>query len=256
MRRTLFPILLLLAAFVAIAGNYPYHSSYLWVTIPDHADWTYKMGEQAEVEVQFYKYGIPCDGVVEYSVGDDLMPDDTHGKAQLKGGRCTIRIGTAHKPCFRDLRLKIRLDEITYQHHVKVGFSPEQIRPFTRQPSDFRPYWEEALKEAAEYPLKYTKELQPEFSNEKTDCYLVKLELNRRHRSFYGYLMMPKNAKPGTCPVVLSPPGQASNALRTLIRETISPNMVSSASSPRFMGWTRVCRKAISKTYGPLLMGR
>lgn len=207
MRRTFFSILLLLVTFGAIAGNYPYHSDHLWVTVPNHADWIYKMGEEAVIEVQFYKYGIPCEGIIEYGVGNDLMPDDANGKAQLKDGRCTIKIGTAHQPCFRDLRLKIRLDDITYQHHVKVGFSPEQIRPFTRQPDDFRPYWEEALRNASEYPLKYTKELQPEFSNEKTDCYLIKLELNRQHRSFYGYLMMPKNAKPGSCPVVLSPPG-------------------------------------------------
>ena len=47
------------------AENYPYKSDYLWVTVPNHADWLYKTGEQASVEVQFYKYGIPRDGVVE-----------------------------------------------------------------------------------------------------------------------------------------------------------------------------------------------
>ena len=43
------------------AENYPYRSDYLWVTVPSHADWLYKTGEQATVEVQFYKYGIPRD---------------------------------------------------------------------------------------------------------------------------------------------------------------------------------------------------
>ena len=187
--------------------NYPYRSDYLWVTVPDHADWTYKTGEQATVEVQFYKYGIPRDGIVEYGIGSDLIADDTQGKAELKNGRCTIKMGTARKPCFRDLRLRLHLDGTTYQHHVKVGFSPEDIRPYTQQPKDFRLFWDEAVKEAAKYPLKYTKELQPQLSNDKTDCYLIKLDLNRQHQSFYGYLMMPKQAKPGSCPVVLSPPG-------------------------------------------------
>ena len=36
--------------------NYPYRSDYLWLTVPDH--WLYKTGEQAKVEVSFYKYGI------------------------------------------------------------------------------------------------------------------------------------------------------------------------------------------------------
>ena len=187
--------------------NYPYKSDYLWVTVPNHADWIYKTGEQATVEVQFYKYGIPRDGIVEYGIGNDLMADDTNGEAELKNGRCTIKIGTARKPCFRDLRLRLKLDGTTYEHHVKVGFSPEQIRPYTQQPKDFRLFWDEALKEAAKYPLKYTRELQPELSNDKTDCYLIRLELNRQHQAFYGYLMMPKQAKKGSCPVVLSPPG-------------------------------------------------
>ena len=37
------------------AENYPYKSDYLWLTVPDHADWLYKTGEQAKVEVSFYK---------------------------------------------------------------------------------------------------------------------------------------------------------------------------------------------------------
>ena len=37
------------------AENYPYRSDVLWVTVPDHADWLYKTGEKAKIEVQFYK---------------------------------------------------------------------------------------------------------------------------------------------------------------------------------------------------------
>lgn len=59
------------------AENYPYRSDVLWVTVPDHADWLYKTGEKAQVEVQFYKYGIPQDGVeVKYELGGDMMPAD------------------------------------------------------------------------------------------------------------------------------------------------------------------------------------
>ncbi|MBQ8158232.1 MAG: acetylxylan esterase [Prevotella sp.] len=208
MKKILLSLIWCLISVVSLAvENYPYRSDYLWVTVPDHADWIYKAGEQATVEVQFYKYGIPRDGIVEYGIGNDLMPDDTSGKAELRNGRCTIKMGTVSQPCFRDLRLRLKLDGTTYQHHVKVGFSPEKIRPYTQQPKDFRQFWDEALKEAKKYPLKYTRELQPELSNEKTDCYLIRLELNRQHQVFYGYLMMPKQAKPGSCPVVLSPPG-------------------------------------------------
>ena len=59
--------------------NYPYRSDCLWVTVPDHADWLYKTGEEAKVEIQFYKYGIPRDVEVEYSIGTDLLKSDQHG---------------------------------------------------------------------------------------------------------------------------------------------------------------------------------
>ena len=55
--------LFLLAAMPLWAENYPYRSDVLWVTVPDHADWLYETGEKAKVEVQFYKYGIPQDGL-------------------------------------------------------------------------------------------------------------------------------------------------------------------------------------------------
>ncbi len=175
------------------AENYPYRSDYLWVTVPDHADWLYKTGEQATVEVQFYKYGIPRDGVVEYAIGNDLMEADTKGKVTLKNGRAVIKAGTAKKPCFRDIRLTMKLDGATYQHHVKIGFSPEKIVPYTQEPKDFWQFWQDNLKEAAKYPLKFTKTPCPEFTTDKTDCYLVRIDLNRQHQALYGLLMMPKS---------------------------------------------------------------
>jgi hypothetical protein len=69
------------------AENYPYRSDYLWVTVPDHADWIYQVGEQASVEVQFYKYGVPRNGEVEYAIGNDLMEADVKGVVKLKNGR-------------------------------------------------------------------------------------------------------------------------------------------------------------------------
>lgn len=128
----LFSLLLLLATagtVVVRAENYPYRSDVLWVTIPNHGDWLYRVGEQAEVEVLFMKYGMPRDGELEYAIGTDLLDADRQGTAKLRNGRCTIKMGTATVPCFRDLRLTLRVDGQTYRHHVKVGFSPEQIRP-------------------------------------------------------------------------------------------------------------------------------
>lgn len=196
------------------AENYPYRSDYLWVTVPDHADWLYQTGERATVEVQFYKYGIPRDGVVEWEIGTDLLPADQRGTTTLKNGRAKINMGTAKKPCFRDLRLTLKLDGKTYQHHVKVGFSADKIQPFTQEPKDFWSFWQQQKAEAAKFPLHFTKEWVKELSNEKVDCYRLKIDLDRDRHAFYAYLLMPHGAKAGSCPVVLTPPGAGVKTIR------------------------------------------
>ena len=158
------------------AENNPYHSDVLWVTVPDHADWIYKTGENANVEIQFFKYGIPQDGLtVTYELGGDMMPADTKGSIVLKKGKAVIPMGTMQEPGFRDCNLRIELDDKIYKHHVKVGFSQEEIRPVTQLPSDFKSFWDSNLQEASKYPLNYTRKYIEEYSTDKIDCYLVQL---------------------------------------------------------------------------------
>lgn len=93
-KNLLFVLLTVLFSPFVQAENYPYRSDVLWVTVPNHADWVYKTGEKATVEVQFYKYGIPQDGVtVNYELGDDMMPADTRGSVVLKNGRAVHSYG-------------------------------------------------------------------------------------------------------------------------------------------------------------------
>lgn len=207
MKRIIFLMMMVCTLTAVQAENYPYRSDYLWVTVPDHADWLYQTGEKATVEVQFYKYGIPRDGLVEWEIGTDLLPADQRGSVQLKGGRARISMGTAKKPCFRDLRLKMTLDGKTYQHHVKVGFSADKIQPFTQEPKDFWTFWQQQLEENRKMPMHYTKEFVAELSNERVDCYRLKIGIDRQRHAFYAYLLMPKGAGKASCPVVLTPPG-------------------------------------------------
>lgn len=188
------------------AGNYPDRSDYLWVTVPNHPDWLYKQGENAVIDVSFFKYGIPRDAVVTYEIGTDMLPSDSKGSVKLRNGHGVIDMGTSKKPCFRDLRLSATCDGTTYTHHIKVGFDVDKIEPFTKMPDDFDEFWEENLKELNAFPIEYSKEIASEYCTESTDCYLVKLMLNRT-QSVYGYLFYPKNAEKKSCPVVLCPPG-------------------------------------------------
>lgn len=204
---------------LSMAENYPYRSDLLWVTEPDHPDWIYRTGEKVKIKISLFKYGIPQDGItVNYETGSELMPSDKTGSITLKNGKAEINIGTLDKPGFRDCIFSVMINGKKYSHHVKVGFSPDKIKPYTEMPDGFMDFWKNNIKEASEFPLKYTKEKAEEYCTEKIDCYLIKLQLNNRGQAVYGYLFYPKNAKPGSCPVVLSPPGAGIKTIKEPLR--------------------------------------
>lgn len=200
------------------AENYPYKSDYLWLTVPDHADWLYQTGENAKVEVSFCKYGIPRDGELKYSIGNDMLQPDKHGNVKLKNGRAVINMGTKKTPGFRDMKLSVSLDGKTYEHHIKVGFSVDKIKPYTQEPQDFRSFWQKNVEELKQVPMSYTKELYKDYCTDKIDCYLVKLQIDKMGHSMYGFLFYPKNAQPGKHPVVLCPPGAGIKTIKDPMR--------------------------------------
>lgn len=200
------------------AENYPYKSDYLWLTVPDHADWLYQTGENAKVEVSFCKYGIPRDGELKYSIGNDMLQPDKHGSVKLKNGRAVINMGTKKTPGFRDMKLSVSLDGKTYEHHIKVGFSVDKIKPYTQEPQDFRSFWQKNVEELKQVPMSYTKELYKDYCTDKIDGYLVKLQIDNMGHSMYGFLFYPKNAQPGKHPVVLCPPGAGIKTIKDPMR--------------------------------------
>ncbi len=208
--------------FTASAENYPYRSDYLWLTVPDHADWLYATGEKAKVEVTFCLYGIPRDVEVSYEIGPDMLPATTKGRVMLKNGRAVIDMGTMKTPGFLDLRLKAVVDGKQYEHHVKVGFSPERLQPYTKNPSDFDAFWrgnmEEARRQVVSDKLLVKCEKVDKYSTDEFDCFLLKLHTDRRH-SIYGYLTMPKGSS-AKHPVVLCPPGAGIKTIKEPMRNT------------------------------------
>ena len=201
----------------AIAENYPHRSDYLWLTVPNHADWLYKTGEKAKVDVGFYLYGMPQDIEVDYEIGPDMMPSTQKGKVSLKNGRATIDMGTMKKPGFLDLRLSATVNGKKCNHHVKVGFSPEQLKPYTKNPSDFDDFWKKNIDEARQSPLSVTCEKVDKYTTDEFDCFLLKIKTDKKH-SVYGYLTKPK--KEGKYPVVLCPPGAGIKTIKEPMRNT------------------------------------
>lgn len=197
----------------ATAENYPYRSDYLWLTVPDHADWLYKTGERAKVEVTLCKYGIPQNVTVDYEIGPDEMPPTDKGSVQLKGGRATIDMGTMKQAGFLDLCLRATVDGQPTEHHVKVGFSPEQLKPYTKNPQDFDDFWAKNLEQARKTPVTVSVEPAPQYTTDDVDALLVKLRTDKRH-SIYGYLTKPKRV--GKYPVVMTPPGAGIKTIKNV----------------------------------------
>ena len=217
MKNYLILFVLLCCTLAVHAENYPYRSDYLWLTVPDHADWLYKTGEKAKVEVGFYHYGVPQNMEVEYEIGPDMMPATSKGKVTLKNGKAVIDMGTMKKAGFLDLRLTARIGDKKSQHHVKVGFSPEKLTPYTKNPSDFESFWKANLEEARKTPVSVSCKRVEEYSTNEFDCYLLKLKTDKHH-SIYGYLTKPK--KEGKYPVVLCPPGAGIKTIKEPMRNT------------------------------------
>ena len=209
--------MLLCSVMTSNAENYPYRSDFLWLTQPDHADWLYKTGEKAKVEVGFYIYGVPQDIEVDYEIAPDMMPATTKGKMMLKNGKAIIDMGTMKKAGFLDLRLTAKKGDRTFQHHVKVGFSPEQLKPYTKNPADFDSFWKATLDEARKTPVSVVCKKVENYSTNEIDCYLLKIKTDKYH-SVYGYLTKPKKA--GKYPVVLCPPGAGIKTIKEPMRNT------------------------------------
>ena len=145
-----------------------------------------------------------------------MMPAVASGKVKLKKGRAIIDMGTMKSPGFLDLRLNIGGK---YQHHVKVGFSPELLKPYTGNPQDFDTFWkvnlEEARLAAKNDDLVVSCKKVEHYCTDETDMYLLKLKTDRRH-AVYGYLSKPKKA--GKYPVVLCPPGAGIKTIKEPMR--------------------------------------
>lgn len=188
------------------AENYPYRSDVLWLTTPNNSNWLYKLNEKAKITVAVYHYGILQEDIeVNYKIGYEMLPPDTEGSVKLKNGKAEIEIGTMKEPGFRDCQLTTVFDGKEYKHHIKLGFSPEKLEPYTQFPYDFEQFWVDSKLEAEKCPMKVEKNFVPEYSSDKVDCYLVKIQAYKKGQYIYGYLTIPKGE--GKFPAVLSPPG-------------------------------------------------
>lgn len=174
--------------------------------VPDHADWTYRVGEVAQFQVSVLRSGHPVPGAkVRYEVGPEQMKPRVSGDLPLQNGRATIDGGTMREPGFLRATVIAELDGKEYRGLGTAGFAPEAIRPAANLPPDFATFWRDAIEEARKTPLLPVMTLVPEQSTADVSTYHISFQDERAGSRIYGMLSVPTKA--GKYPALLSVPG-------------------------------------------------
>ena len=173
--------------------------------VPDHQDWTYKVGETATFRISVTKSATPLAGaVIDYEAGPDMYQDVKKTAVVLKDGTLTVK-GKMSKPGFYRVDVKTTIGGKEYKGACAAAFSPEQLKPTTVNPADFDQFWQNAISEARHTDLNPTKRLLPERCTKDVNVYEVSFQNVRWGSRTYGILCEP--VKPGKYPALLRVPG-------------------------------------------------
>lgn len=173
--------------------------------VPDHQDWTYKVGETATFRISVTKSATPLAGaVIDYEAGPEMYQDVKETAVVLKDGTLTVK-GKMSKPGFYRVDVKTTIGGKEYKGACAAAFSPEQLKPTTVNPADFDQFWQNAISEARHTDLNPTKRLLPERCTKDVNVYEVSFQNVRWGSRTYGILCEP--VKPGKYPALLRVPG-------------------------------------------------
>ena len=139
----------LIGTLVARAQNFRNQSDLQWIAVPDENDWTYVLGNDARVSLQLLWHGMPLENTqISYSVGGDCLDADTQGRVKTDAkGNAEIRIKSPKKAGFRDCQMSCKVENLRFENHIKLGWSPEKLTAFTQMPKDFEAFWKQVLTE-------------------------------------------------------------------------------------------------------------
>lgn len=202
MKRQVFLLLAILAMLpigAQIRGN-----SIVVTVEPDHQDWNYCVGETARFTVEVRRSGtLVNDVIIDYAAGPEMY-QDTKKTIELKDGTLKLT-GKMTSPGFYRVDVTAYVDGKEYRGACAAAFSPEKLQPSTMMPSDFKEFWENAIKEARNTPLEPTKRLLAERCTKDVNVYEVSFQNDRWNSRIYGILCVP--AKEGRYPALLRVPG-------------------------------------------------
>jgi cephalosporin-C deacetylase-like acetyl esterase len=175
------------------------------IVSPDHADWTYKLNENASFKVSITQSGEPVAVTnIRYAIMPEKMPIAKAGVVSLNNGLATLEAGTMKQPGFLRVEVEADFNGKTYKGIGTAAFEPEKIQPTVKTPADFMAFWEKEKAELAKIPLQPKLTLVPEKCTDLVNVYHVSFR-NFGYSRVFGMLCMPK--KEGKYPALLHVPG-------------------------------------------------
>lgn len=173
---------------------------------PDHADWTYSVGEKAKFKVTVLKNSETVkNAVIRYEVGPEMLAPVKTDSLQMKNDEFVIEGGTMSAPGFIRCKVTAYFEGNKYDGLATAGFAPETIRPTTEEPADFKTFWDNAKAELAKVPMDVKLTQLPDRCTEKVNVYHANIQNYRVGTRLYGILCVPK--KEGKYPALLKVPG-------------------------------------------------
>ncbi|MGM8363591.1 acetylxylan esterase [Flavobacterium sp. ARAG 55.4] len=202
-----FLLLFLLSATCLKAQNTPAPIKLADVILTaNHADWNYKLNEDATIKISILRYGSPIENVeIEYQYGPEQFTPEKKGILKLQNGVGEINIGTMNVPGFRQLKVQTNIDGYVYKNEIKAAYAPFDIKPTVNLPKDFEAFWDKAKVANDKIPMDATVIHKPELSTATVNVYLVRLQNYKPGHYLYGYLSKPKDNKKHA--VLFNPPG-------------------------------------------------
>lgn len=199
-------ILFFLLTFSYVIVNAQPPQRYIQVSVvPDHPDWTYKVGEKAKFAVSITQSGSPVQvEEVKFNVMPEKMEPVLNGPLKLENSKATIEGGTMKSPGFLRCEVIAKVNGKEYRGIGTAAYEPEKIKPTVDLPDEFNTFWKDAKAELASIPLDYTMTLLPERCTETVNVYEVSFQ-NIKNSRIYGILCMPKGD--GKYPAWLQVPG-------------------------------------------------
>ena len=199
-------LFILLSINVLVGQAQPTEKLIKVVVAPDHADWTYKVGESAKFTISVLQNGnFLKNAKVRYEIGPEKMEPTKKESLTLPNGTTTIDGGTMKTGGFLRCIAIAEVEGKEYRNLGTAGFDPLAIAPTVANPADFDVFWTKAKEDLAKVPMDAKMTLLPERCTEKTNVYHLNLQGFRTGARVYGILCVPK--KEGKYPALLRVPG-------------------------------------------------